>query len=373
MVRISSPSAIADTLARRTADAAFELVEHLPDGRLRCLSCGHRCPIPEGREGVCRVRYNEGGVLRVPRGYVGAIQCDPIEKKPFFHALPGTDALSFGMLGCDLHCGYCQNWFTSQSIRDPDAVGSPRDVSASSLVDLAEEHGAPTVVSTYNEPLITSEWAVEIFREAKRRKLRTGYVSNGNATPEVLDYIRPWIDFYKVDLKSMNDKHYRELGGVLRNVLDSIRGIYERGIWLEVLTLVIPDFNDSEEELREAARFIASISRDIPWHVTAFHPDYKMNDRGPTPARTLLRAAEIGSEEGLRFVYAGNLPGRTAEWENTRCPNCRRTLIERRGFTVLGNTITDGQCPHCAAVIPGRWDGTVQGTTRTRGIPLPVL
>ena len=371
MSRNSSP--LTPVLAQRTVAAAPELVRILPDGRIRCYSCGHRCPIPEGREGVCRVRYNEGGELRVPFGYVGAIQCDPIEKKPFFHALPGTDALSFGMLGCDLHCGYCQNWFTSQSIRDPNAVAPPRDVSAATLVDLAEEKGAPTVVSTYNEPLITSEWAVAIFAEAKRRGLHTGYVSNGNATPEVLDYIRPWIDFYKVDLKSMDDKHYRELGGVLANVLDSIGGIYERGIWLEVLTLVIPGFNDSEPELREAARFIASVSPSIPWHVTAFHPDYKMNDCGATPVRTLERAAEIGAEEGLRFIYAGNLPGRLGEWENTRCPNCRRTLIERRGFVVLSNTISDGRCPHCAAAIPGRWDAALEGKTRTRGIPLPVI
>src|SRR5476649_25314 len=164
---MAAPSVLAPVLARRTAEAASELVERLPDGRLRCFACGHRCPIPEGREGVCRVRYNESGVLRVPRGYVGGIQCDPIEKKPFFHALPGTDALSFGMLGCDLHCGYCQNWFTSQSIRDPDAVATPRDVSPGALVGLALEQGAPTLVSTYNEPLITSEWAVAIFSEAR--------------------------------------------------------------------------------------------------------------------------------------------------------------------------------------------------------------
>ncbi|MCA1581894.1 MAG: AmmeMemoRadiSam system radical SAM enzyme [Acidobacteria bacterium] len=367
----SSP--LAPILAARTADSASELVERLPDGRLRCYACGHRCPIPEGRAGVCKVRYNEGGTLRVPWGYVGALQCDPIEKKPFFHALPGTDAFSFGMLGCDLHCGYCQNWFTSQSIRDPRAIAPPRDVTPEILVDLAEEQGAPTVVSTYNEPLITSEWAVEIFREAKRRNLRTAYVSNGNGTPQVLDYIRPWIDFYKVDLKSMDDRHYRELGGVLQNVLDSIRAIYEREIWLEVLTLVIPDFNDSEAELREAARFIASVSVDVPWHVTAFHPDYKMNDRGSTPARTLIRAAEIGAEEGLRYVYAGNIPGRVGEWENTRCPNCRRTLIERHGFVVLSNRVESGRCPRCGAGIPGRWDSSLEGKTRTHGIPLPVL
>ena len=370
---MSSPSPIAPILAARTAEAAPELVERLPDGRLRCYSCGHRCPIPEGREGVCRVRYNEGGVLRVPWGYVGALQCDPIEKKPFFHALPGTDALSFGMLGCDLHCAYCQNWFTSQSIRDPSAAGQPRDVTPEVLSELALERGAPTVVSTYNEPLITSEWAVGVFREAKSRGLYTGYVSNGNGTPQVIDYIRPWVDFYKVDLKSMDDKHYRQLGGVLQNVLDTIELIHRRGIWLEVLTLIIPGFNDSEEELTRAARFVAGVSRDIPWHVTAFHPDYKMTDRGATPVETLLLAAGIGAREGLRYVYAGNLPGRVGEWENTRCPECRATVIERFGFRVVKNRLEDGRCPRCSTPIPGRWDAKVEGSTRTHGIPLPVL
>jgi pyruvate formate lyase activating enzyme len=268
---------------------------------------------------------------------------------------------------------YCQNWFTSQSIRDPEAVGQPRDVDPGRLADLALEAGAPTVVSTYNEPLITSEWAVAVFREARDRGLATAYVSNGNGTPEVLDYIRPWIDFYKVDLKSMDDKHYRQLGGVLQNVLDTIRGIHERGIWLEVLTLTIPGFNDSEDELRRAAAFVASVSPDIPWHVTAFHPDYKMNDRGSTPVSTLIRAAEIGTEEGLHFVYAGNLPGRVGEWENTRCPRCRATVITRVGFRVTGNRLRDGACPDCGTPIPGRWDPSKEGTTRTHGIPLPVL
>ena len=373
VVTVAARSPVAETLARRTVAAAPALVEVLEDGRLRCYACGHRCPIPEGREGVCRVRYREGGTLRVPWGYVGALQCDPIEKKPFFHALPGSDALSFGMLGCDLHCGYCQNWFTSQSVRDPEAVGSPRDISAPELAALALESGAPTIVSTYNEPLITSEWAVAVFAEARERGLRTGYVSNGNGTPQVLDYIRPWIDFYKVDLKSMDDKHYRQLGGVLQNVLDTIAGIHERGMWLEVLTLTIPGFNDSEEELRKAARFIASVSRDIPWHVTAFHPDYKMMDRGATPVETLLRACEIGVAEGLRYVYAGNIPGRVGQWENTRCPGCGTTLIERTGFRVVANRLRDGSCPKCATPIPGRWDPALEGTTRTHGIPLPVI
>jgi pyruvate formate lyase activating enzyme len=171
----------------------------------------------------------------------------------------------------------------------------------------------------------------------------------------------------------MDDKHYRQLGGVLQNVLDSIEGIYSRGIWLEVLTLIIPGFNDSEEELTRAAGFVASVSRDIPWHVTAFHPDYKMTDRGPTPAETLVRAARIGTAAGLRYVYAGNLPGRVGEWENTRCPECRTTVLERFGFRVVGNRLENGACPTCSTPIPGRWDSRVEGTTRTHGIPLPVV
>ena len=200
-------------------------------------------------------------------------------------------------------------------------------------------------MSTYNEPLITSEWAVAVFSEAKRRGLSTAYVSNGNGTPEVLDFIRPWVDFYKVDLKSMDDHRYRELGGVRDNVLDSIRAIFDRGIWLEVLTLVIPGFNDSEDELTRAARFLASVSRDVPWHVTAFHPDYKMNDREATPVETLLRAAEIGTSEGLRYVYLGNLPGRVGPWENTRCPNCRTTLVTRRGLPRAREPAARGRLP----------------------------
>ncbi|HEY1434279.1 MAG TPA: hypothetical protein VGG65_02830, partial [Thermoanaerobaculia bacterium] len=179
--------------------------------------------------------------------------------------------------------------------------------------------------------------------------------------------------FYKVDLKSMDDRHYRELGGVLQNVLDTIAGLHARGLWLEVLTLAIPGFNDSDAELTRAAGFIASLSRDIPWHVTAFHPDYKMTDRGATPAATVRRACAIGAAEGLRFVYGGNVPGGVGPWEDTRCPGCGETLIARRGFRVLANRLAAGACPRCAMPIPGRWDPAREGTSRTRGVPLPVL
>jgi pyruvate formate lyase activating enzyme len=335
------------------------LYEKLPDQAVRCYACGHRCLIREGRRGICQVRYNQEGELRVPWGYVAALQADPIEKKPFFHILPGVDALTFGMLGCDFHCGYCQNSLTSQAMRDPAsdiAASLVRRVTPARLVDYALRSGAGVIASSYNEPLITSEWAVSIFKEAKEAGLKCVYISNGNTTPEVLEYLRPYLVGYKIDLKTMQDKHYRKLGGVLDNVLNSIRNAHQSGLWVEVVTLVVPGFNDSTDELMEAARFIASVSPDIPWHVTAFHPDYKMTDPPTTSAKTILRAAEIGQEAGLNFVYAGNLPGRVDEYENTCCPKCRAVLIERRGYVIQNYRLTkQGNCPNCGAEIPGVW------------------
>jgi len=333
-----------------------ELYEKLPNNELRCFACGHRCLIREGRDGICRVRFNQGGKLYVPSGYVGALQLDPIEKKPFFHALPGTDALSFGMLGCDYHCLFCQNWITSQAIRDPNAVAPPQFITPKELVRLAKRHNASTLASTYNEPLITSEWAVEVFKEAKAAGLHCAYISNGNGTPEVLEYIRPYVGCYKVDLKGFDDKRYRQLGGVLQTVVDTIPLLKQKGFWVEIVTLVIPGFNDSDVELRSIAKFLASVSPDIPWHVTAFHKDYKMTGPDNTTAKTLLRAAAIGQSAGLHFVYAGNLPGQVGDFENTYCPGCHALLIERYGYTILQNVLRDGHCPKCNTIIPGVWE-----------------
>ena len=205
--------ALRDILDSKVREADPSLYEKLDHGRVRCFSCGHCCPIPEGQPGVCKVRFNRGGTLYAPWGYTAGLQCDPIEKKPFFHAHPGALAYSFGMLGCDLHCGYCQNWVTSQALRDPNAVAPPLDISPDALVRDALVQSARVVVSTYNEPLITSEWAVVVFKQARAAGLLTGFVSNGNGTPQVLEYLRPWLDLYKVDLKSFDDRHYHELGG----------------------------------------------------------------------------------------------------------------------------------------------------------------
>jgi len=236
-----------------------DLYEKLDRNRVRCYACGHCCPISDGQPGVCKVRYNQGGTLYVPWGYVGGVQCDPIEKKPFFHAYPGALAYSFGMLGCDLHCAYCQNWVTSQALRDPDAVSQPLQASPEALVQDALRQGAKVLVSTYNEPLITAEWAVEIFKQARAAGLVTGFVSNGNGTPQVLEYIRPWVDLYKVDLKSFDDRHYHELGGRIGPILETIRSLHEMGVWLEIVTLLIPGFNDGEAELKGMTDFLAGV------------------------------------------------------------------------------------------------------------------
>jgi pyruvate formate lyase activating enzyme len=251
----------------------------------------------------------------------------------------------------------CQNFLTSQALRDDAAGVAPRRVTAEKLVSLAHTYGASLVGTSYNEPLITAEWAIDVFRRAKPAGFKTAFISNGNATPQVLDYIRPWTDCYKIDLKSMSDRNYRQLGGVVDNILETIKMVHERGFWEEIVTLVIPGFNDSDDELRRAADFIAGVSPDIPWHVTAFHQDYKMTENANTTAEQLVRACEIGREAGLRYIYAGNLPGRVGRWENTYCPACDELLIERYGYLIRQMKVTpQGKCPKCANAIPGVWE-----------------
>ncbi len=324
-----------------------------------CYACGHRCHIRPGQRGVCKMRFNRDGILMVPWGYVAAANVDPIEKKPFMHFLPGADALTFGMLGCNFHCDFCQNWVSSQALRDPASEGSGayiEEITPQALVNLALRSGARIVASSYNEPLITSEWAIEIFNLARNENLKTVYVSNGFATPEVLEALQPVLDGYKVDLKCMTDEKYRSVGGRLQVVLDTIKRAHDLGMWVEVVTLIIPGFNDSNEELWESARYLVSVSPDIPWHVTSFYPTYKHQEGERTSAEILQRAAEIGQEAGLKYVYAGNLPGRVGSLEDTHCPNCHHRLIQRRGFSVVENRLTmNGTCPDCGEPIAGVW------------------
>jgi pyruvate formate lyase activating enzyme len=326
------------------------------NGRLRCLACAHRCLLAPGRRGICKVRFNRDGVLEVPARYVAGLHNDPIEKKPFYHFLPGSAALTFGMLGCCFHCPFCQNWLSSQALRDEKAGTLPQEISPSHVVNLARQYDAQSVVSSYNEPLITAEWAVDIFKRAHAAGLKTAMVSNGYATPEALNYLRPHTDAYKVDLKSMHDRSYRSLGGVLRNVLDTIQRAHDLDFWVEVVTLVVPGFNNTDGELREAARFISSVSPDIPWHVTAFHRDYRYTGSRNTSVQDITRAVEIGREAGLHHVYGGNLPGESPEMENTTCPGCGTTLIRRVGYYILDDHLSPhGICSECGTRIAGVW------------------
>ena len=499
------------------------LYEKHAGGSLTCYACGHRCLIKPGRRGICQVRYNQDGELRVPWGYVGALQCDPTEKKPFFHVYPGSDTLTFGMLGCDMHCPYCfppgtlietdrgqlpierlfnlgqryvqtdtgqaarpaalraldgsghyrrvlqvfkhhysgdltiiradhlpelrctpdhgiyattdparplekieagqltrqhflacrasspwaaepgarwwpappasgapgrdkpkaittpdfylvpiseigsapydgevynlevegehnylanfalvancQNWVTSQALRDPASAAAgagPQVVSPRQLVELAVQQGRAVGGLVLQRAADHQRVGGErVSAKAVAAGLKCAFISNGNATREVLEYIRPYVSAYKIDLKTMSDRNYRRLGAVLAHVLDGIRMVHELGFWLEIVTLVIPGFNDSDAELTDAARFLAGLSPDIPWHVTAFHQDYHMTDPDDTTAATLLRAAEIGQAAGLRYVYAGNLPGQVGDYEHTFCPTCHTRVIERYGYVIL--------------------------------------
>lgn len=339
--------------------ASEALIERQANGDIRCFACGHRCLVKPGRDGVCRVRFNDNGQLWVPHGYVGALACDPIEKKPFFHVLPGSDALTFGMLGCDYHCGYCQNWVTSQMLRDPDAAAAPRRCTPDDLVNLAIQNGAPVVASSYNEPLITSEWAVDVFKAARARGLKCAYISNGNGTPQVLDFIRPYVEAYKVDMKTFSDANYRKLGGVLENVIATIKNLKERKFWVEIVTLVVPGFSDDADDLKRMADFLASVDPIMPWHVTAFHPDYKFDRQKGfrnTTVEDLQKVVEYGEQAGLKYIYPGNLPGRVGQGENTRCHHCGATVIERQGFRVTKNRVgSDGLCPDCKKTLPGIW------------------
>jgi len=350
------------------------LGEKLDNQSVRCLACAHKCKIKQGQRGVCKVRYNKNGELFVPRGYVSSLQVDPIEKKPFYHFLAGSDALTFGMLGCNLKCDYCQNWLTSQALKDSDSdrlSGYIRQISSEEIINIGLHYGAEVVASSYNEPLITSEWAKEIFDKAAQAGLQQVYVSNGFATRETLEYLRPVLQGFKVDLKTMQEKHYHDLGGKLQPVLESIELAHKMGLWVEIVTLVVPGFNDSEDEISDMAKFICSISPDIPWHLSAFRPDYKMTDKPRTSPASLLKAIEIGYQGDLHYVYGGNIPGGVGEFENTICHHCQAMLIRRMGYQISEYRISaQGTCPDCGEHIPGVWtDKPDQIKVRSSGFP----
>jgi pyruvate formate lyase activating enzyme len=305
--------------------------------------------------GFCGVRRNEGGEL-VTYAYGQTISeaVDPIEKKPLYHFLPGSQTFSIAVPGCNFRCDFCQNWQISQK---PHLSGKPspgRGISLDpeDIVAAAAENACASIAYTYTEPTIFCEYALDTARLAQQQGIRNVFVSNGFMTAETIKTIKPHIDAANIDLKAFRDEFYRKrCGGRLKPVLEAIRRMREEGIWLEITTLIIPGANDSDEELSDIAKFISDIDSAIPWHISRFHPDYRSLDMLPTPMDTLLRAAQIGAEHGLRYIYPGNTPKETA----TRCFNCGEPLISRHGFGIQSFKLENGACPACRAPQAGVW------------------
>ena len=302
---------------------------------------------------MCRlVRQNEDGRLysRI-YGDIIAAHVDPIEKKPLYHFLPGTNSFSIATIGCNFRCSFCQNWQISQASKGKDFLSYGQEYSSQDVVHTAKKHRCLSISYTYTEPTIYFEFAYDTAKLAKEEGLANVFVTNGYMRPEALETIRPYLDACNVDLKAFHEDFYKDMCGAhLQPVLDSIRRMKEMNIWVEITTLIIPGRNDSENELAQIARFIAKVDPGIPWHISRFHPDYKYTDSRATPVESLRLAYSIGKREGLHFIYIGNVLG---ESEGTVCPNCDSMLIPRQGFYVSRNKIRDSKCPFCDTVIPG--------------------
>ncbi len=322
--------------------------------KVRCGLCSHRCLIQDGRRGLCGVRENRDGVLyTLVYDKLIARNIDPIEKKPLFHFFPSSLSYSIATPGCNFRCLHCQNADISQLPRDTGGTIVGEAVSPGQIVAAAKAARCASISYTYTEPTIYFELAYDTARLASEGGLKNVFVTNGYITPEALKEMRPYLHAANIDLKGFTEDFYRRVCGArLEPVLDSIRLYKELGIWIEITTLVIPGLNDSDDELKAIAGFVRSLGDDVPWHVTRFHPTYRLTDRPRTPLDTLSRAREIGFEAGLKYVYEGNIPG---EGEDTSCPSCRKVLVRRTGFFVEQNIIKDGKCPYCSTSIPGVW------------------
>ncbi|MCS6957000.1 MAG: AmmeMemoRadiSam system radical SAM enzyme [Aquificaceae bacterium] len=324
------------------------------DGKVLCKACHQRCVLAEGEFGKCGVRVNRNGNLYLTvYGLVSAMNVDPIEKKPLYHFLPGTFSLSIGTVGCNFSCKFCQNWEISQYPQTHQYKVFGKKMHPEEVVKLAQDYGTPSISYTYNEPVIFFEFSYDVMRIAKEKGIRNVFVTSGYETEEAIDTALPYLDAMNIDLKSFSDEFYKKICGArLKPVLKTIEYAFKRGIWIEITTLLIPGYNDSEEEIREIARFIAGLSKDIPWHVSRFFPAYRMLDVMPTPLDTLERAYHIGKEEGLNFVYVGNYWN--VNLESTYCPSCGERVIERHQYRTL-NFLKEGKCPKCGYSLPGVW------------------
>ncbi|MEW5807300.1 MAG: AmmeMemoRadiSam system radical SAM enzyme [Acidobacteriota bacterium] len=323
------------------------------DSSVRCFLCPHNCRINDGDVGTCMVRRNFSGKLHsLVYGKVIAEHVDPIEKKPIFHYYPGSYAYSIATIGCNFKCSFCQNHDISQYLRNGGESLPGRPASPEDIVKAAMDSGCRSISYTYTEPTIFFEFAYDTARMAKAKGIGNNFVSNGYISLDAIETISPYLDAINIDLKNFNDETYKKInGGRLQPVLDAITKYKERGVWVEVTTLIVPGMNDSEEELREIARFLVKTDPNIPWHVSRFYPNYKMFDRNATPFEKIKKALQIGKEEGLNFVYSGNVPGWDSE--NTYCTACGTILIERFGFQSAESFIKWDRCPTCRKEVPG--------------------
>lgn len=329
------------------------LYEKIGDKKVQCNLCAHRCKINEGKKGICLVRENRDGTLyTLVYGRTISQHVDPIEKKPLFNFYPGTTAYSIATVGCNFKCQFCQNWEISQMVRDEHLIMG-NEASPELIVENAKKYGSKSIAYTYTEPTIFFEYAYDTAKLAHEVDIKNVFVTNGYMTEEAIKKIESYLDAANVDLKSFSDDFYRKLcGAKLQPVLDALKLMKKLGIWVEVTTLIIPTLNDSSEELREIAKFIVNeLGEGTPWHISRFYPAYNLTDKPPTPIETIHKAREIGLNEGLKYVYEGNIPGSTGE--NTYCPNCKNLIIERWGYQIINKATKDGKCPYCESRIYG--------------------
>ncbi len=327
--------------------------EKLDEKKVRCFLCSHHCTIHEGKRGICAVRENKGGILySLVYGKVISMNIDPIEKKPLFHFLPASTSFSIATVGCNFRCDHCQNYEISQYPKEHTDIAG-YDMTPEGIVEAAVKNGCESISYTYTEPTIFFEFAYDCAKRAHEKGIKNVFVSNGYTTPEATRVIAPYLDGNNIDLKG-NDVFYKKLCGARASpVKETIRLMKELGVWVEVTTLVVPDYNDSGHDLREIAEFIASVNPAIPWHVTQFYPTYKLTDKPRTPVQTLRKAREIGFAAGLKYVYEGNIPGEGGE--STYCPNCKELLISRFGFKIMKLRSENGKCFKCGHQLEGIW------------------
>jgi pyruvate formate lyase activating enzyme len=328
------------------------LYKKLSENKVRCDLCNHHCVIKEGERGICGVRENkEGALYTLVYGKAIANHIDPIEKKPFFHFLPGSLSYSIATVGCNFTCLHCQNAEISQYPKEHNGEIVGFDLSPEQIVKEAKENGCKSISYTYTEPTIFFEYALDTMKLAKEEGMKNTFITNGFMSKEAIDMMQPYLDAANIDLKSYSEKFYRTVcGGRLKPVLENIEYMKKKNIWVEVTTLVIPDMNDDPMQIISIAQFIKNIDPGIPWHISRFYPAYKLQEVPPTPAKTLINIRQMGLQVGLRYVYLGNVPGE-GDGENTYCYNCHKLLIKREGFSVFENHIKDGKCPFCGAKI----------------------